>query len=154
MSSGAHQSKVFQMCRRLGFDGAPLVGAKTPTQIVTPWCPFWQFGKCTECHDNGIDYVIAFGGVSATVAIWVAINVFSGTEYDALDITLQFLQILSIIQGFNMPWHSYVKEFSHAISVINFDVCECVCAYVRMCMCACVRACVRARARVCVHAGS
>ena len=102
-----------------------------------------MFGQCFECSDDWTDYLVAIGGAGGMVMLWIAMNALTATNFDAIDITLQFLQILAlvhvdyqcfflcdatsvienrIVQNFHTPWHRYVQEVQQAISVVNFDL--------------------------------
>ena len=95
--------------------------SKGSTQIST---------NCVKCRNNAVDWVIAVGGISCVVSLWVVINSLSAGKYDALDIgtahrmhfrlacarthacmhacmhfsALLFAQLLNIVQGFSTPW--------------------------------------------------
>ena len=61
-------------------------------------------GKCQKCNNDWRDYCIGIGGTGAVVLSWVGLNALSAGDFDALDIALHFTQILSVVQGFNVPW--------------------------------------------------
>ena len=43
-------------------------------------------------------------------------------EYDALDITLLYVQITGIISQFQLRWHPNLSLINTALTIVNFDV--------------------------------
>ena len=102
-------------------------------------------GGCKKCNNDWQDYLIGIGGTSAVVLSWVGLNALAAGGYDALDIALQFTQLMSVVQGFNVPWPNQVETLSQVISFVNFDVDFIRCTRrLHMAICMHMRACAHA----------
>ena len=57
-----------------------------------------MLGECTECNNDWKDYLIGIGGTVCVVLVWMMLNAMTATKFNALDMLLEFAQILSIVQ--------------------------------------------------------
>jgi hypothetical protein len=56
------------------------------------------------------------------IGLWMVMNTMTATSYDAVDICLQFMQLLNIVQGFNVPWHHVLEYLRQLMAFVNFDI--------------------------------
>ena len=80
--------------------------------------------ECYKCLDDGgiqdvAVYIISAVGV---ISLWVGMNTVVAGGYDAFDITLIFLQVLSTVQSFQLKWPESLTILSQAASLVNFDL--------------------------------
>ncbi|KAK3271227.1 hypothetical protein CYMTET_20409, partial [Cymbomonas tetramitiformis] len=80
-------------------------------------------GNCYMCP---VDYVpqllFTVSTVGGVVAAWVFLGVYMAGNYTSLSILLMYLQIGSMLQGFNMGWPSSINTWITIQQIVNFDV--------------------------------
>ena len=79
-------------------------------------------GACRQCFDDWRDWLVAIFGIAAVLCIWIALNSLSAGTFDALDVALQFVQILNIVQSFHIPWPEHLALLTSFCSIANFDL--------------------------------
>eukprot|EP00854_Cymbomonas_tetramitiformis_P003876 gene3876-4837_t len=77
---------------------------------------------CVECQGRVVDSVLTVFAWMGIVGLWVVINTISASEYDSLDIFLQYLQYVAITQGFSVPWPKDLRFITQLFSIANFNV--------------------------------
>lgn len=82
-------------------------------------------GFCNECPDgkgsSAAVGVTALGWICVFV-VWVITNTIASSRYECFDIMLLFMQIVSIIQSFNVPWPYRLRTLTNIFTIVNFDV--------------------------------
>ena len=81
--------------------------------------------ECVKCPDgkgSGASVMSTLMGWLIVVSVWVTMNAIAAGRHECFDIMLLFLQIVSIIQGFSVPWPSELRIVMQAFAVVNFDV--------------------------------
>ena len=81
-----------------------------------------MLGGCRKCNNDWRDWLMGIGGIILVASIWFTTNQAIADEMDALDMTLAFCQILSIVQGFHVNWHPKVETLTEIMTIVNFDV--------------------------------
>ena len=105
-------------------------------------------GICAKCFSNPFsNFILAFVLIVCVLAVWVGLNSMSAGTYDALDIGLGFLQILSIVTSFSVPsqfnkpigwqshrcfflqvpWPSEMNGFHGAVTFVRCTCLSCRC---------------------------
>lgn len=80
--------------------------------------------SCVKCVDNGglYDALIFTTSSAFIITLWIGMNTVVAGGYDAFDITLIFLQVLSTVQSFQLKWPESLSSLSQASSLVNFDL--------------------------------
>ena len=81
--------------------------------------------SCAECPDGKKSSMSVFVTVIcwiAVITVWVTMNAIAASKYECLDVTLLFLQLISIVQNFSVPWPDDLKVVTQMFAVVNFDV--------------------------------
>eukprot|EP00854_Cymbomonas_tetramitiformis_P003885 gene3885-4846_t len=80
--------------------------------------------KCPEGRFSFWSFLLTFGGVALTAALWYFVGIVISGSYDAIDITLLYMQIVAQVQGFGLNWPSGpIFDTVHLIfQLVNFDV--------------------------------
>eukprot|EP00854_Cymbomonas_tetramitiformis_P008260 gene8260-9814_t len=77
---------------------------------------------CIECQGVVIDTVATLLASLGTIALWKTLNTYSASEYDSLDIALQYVQYVSITQGFSVAWPQELRVVAQIFSIGNFNL--------------------------------
>ena len=56
------------------------------------------------------------------MCLWYAINTTTARAFNAVDIGLLYLQVLSTIQMYPLRWHPFLVKLAAPVSIINFDL--------------------------------
>ena len=78
--------------------------------------------KCPGGKYSASSAIVTLIGWVIVVFIWVSMNAIAASKYECLDVALLFLQLISIVQNFNIPWPEDLKMVTQIFAILNFDV--------------------------------
>ena len=71
---------------------------------------------------TAIDWVMTIGLISLVVIVWLTMNKAAAGKYDALELTLLYLQCVALVQNFRVPWPTAIMDVKHIIVIFNFEM--------------------------------
>ncbi|KAK3278662.1 hypothetical protein CYMTET_13415 [Cymbomonas tetramitiformis] len=81
---------------------------------------------CAQCPEGELSkFFMTICGGLAVVCCWIALESFSTSVYDALDVLLLYLQISALIQRYSIRWPAALELVSSVLFIVNFDV-DCI----------------------------
>jgi hypothetical protein len=92
--------------------------------------------QCMQCPSpegvTAIDWVMTIGLISLVVIVWLTMNKMAAGKYDALELTLLYLQCVALVLHYRVPWPSALMDVKHIIVIFNFEMDFVTPGYVRV----------------------
>jgi hypothetical protein len=80
-------------------------------------------GDCTACPETKAEAsAMTWGAMLGVTICWIALNRFSTGKFEAVDISLIFMQVTSVIQRFSVNWDEGLFSLHGYFNLINFNV--------------------------------
>jgi len=80
-------------------------------------------GSCTKCPESESgSMAMTLLSLVGVLSFWYVLNAFTAGNYDAVDIGLLYLQVLSTIQSMALRWPSRLDTLSQMLAIVNFDL--------------------------------
>ena len=81
---------------------------------------------CFRCPSpegvTAIDWIMTIGLISVVVIVWLVMNKMAAGNYDALELTLLYLQSVALAQNYSIDWPEPIKTFKHYLTIVNFEM--------------------------------
>ena len=69
-----------------------------------------------------MDWIMTIGLISVVVIVWLVMNKMAAGNYDALELTLLYLQSVALAQNYSIDWPEPIKTFKHYLTIVNFEM--------------------------------
>jgi hypothetical protein len=87
---------------------------------------FRALEECHKCPSEGavtaVDFVLTIGLILLVIVFWITINYTLACKFDAMELTLLYLQCVALALNYNVNWPTKIQVIKHWVSIFNFEV--------------------------------